>query len=464
MQTAAAYIRVSTDDQTEYSPAAQLKAIKAYCEKNAYLLDPAYIYVDEGYSGRKAEKRPAFMKMIGTAKKKPAPFRVILCHKFDRFARNREDSVVYKSLLHKECGVKVISITESIENDKMCIIMESMLEAMAEYYSINLGEEVKKGMTEKAGRGEPCSIPPFGYKLVDKKLVIVPQEAEIIRKIYGEFIAGGSYFEIAHKLNAMGIQTHRGHAFENRTISYILQNPVYIGYIRWTPTGKIRRNFHSPDSMVVRGTHEAIVDATVFQIAANRIKEIRASCRPYQKPDVKPAHWLKGLVRCSRCGHVLVNSNGYYVCNGYVHGTCTCRNSIRKDRLDALVLRSIQKDLSMPQIMNIQHMASDNPAKQLDEQIAEWKLQLDRCQAAYAKGIDTLEEYAHNKTRITREIAQLNRRRPAEQPSPCPQYILDGMRELLKQDDNRREFAKKIIQEIVWDRESKTLRIVYFTS
>lgn len=463
MQTAAAYIRVSTDDQTEYSPDAQLKAIKAYCEKNDYFLDPAYIYVDEGYSGRKAEKRPAFMKMIGTAKKKPAPFKVILCHKFDRFARNREDSVVYKSLLHKECGIKVVSITESIENDKMGIIMESMLEAMAEYYSINLGEEVKKGMTEKAGRGEPCSIPPFGYKMVDKKLVIVPAEAEIIRKIYADFIAGGSYFEIAHNLNAMEVQTHRGNGFETRTISYILQNPVYIGYIRWTPTGRIRRNFHSPDSMIVKGTHEAIIDASTFQVTANRIKEIKDSYRPYQKPDIKPAHWLKGLVRCSHCGHVLVKSNGYYVCNGYVHGTCTYRDSIRVDRLDKLVLRTIKKDLSIPQTMNIKHMATDSSSKQLDEQIAELKLQLDRCKIAYAKGIDTLDEYANNKSRLTQAIGQLNQRRPTEQQPSCPPYILDCMRGVLNQDDNRRDLVKKIINEIIWDKDSKTLKVVYFT-
>ena len=464
MQTAAAYIRVSTDDQTEYSPDAQLKAIKSYCEKNEYFLDPAYIFIDEGYSGRKAEKRPAFMRMIGTAKKKPAPFKVILCHKFDRFARNREDSVVYKSLLHKECGVKVVSITESIENDKMGLIMESMLEAMAEYYSINLGEEVKKGMTEKAGRGEPCSIAPFGYRMADKKLIVVPEDAEIIRQIFSAFVAGSSYFEIAHNLNGMGIQTHRGNSFENRTISYILQNPVYIGYVRWTPTGKVRRNFNSPDSMIVKGTHEAIIDATTFQMAANRIKEIRNSYRPYQKPDIKPAHWLKGLVRCSHCGHVLVNSNGYYVCNGYAHGTCNYRDSIRVDQLDKLVLRTVKKDLSIPQSMNIKHLATDNSTKELDEQIAELKLQLDRCKVAYAKGIDTLDEYARNKARITHEIEQLNQQKPAEEPASCPQYILDCMRGLLKQDVNRRKLAQQIINEIIWDRESKTIEIVYFTS
>ena len=171
-QIAAAYIRVSTNDQTEYSPSAQLKAIKTWCNNNNYTLDTNHIYIDEGKSGRKAEKRPEFMKMIGSAKTKPAPFDVILVHKFDRFARNRTDSVVYKSLLQKEYGIKVISITETIENDKFSVIMESMLEAMAEYYSINLSEEVKKGMTEKASRGEPLSIAPFGYKMENKQLVI----------------------------------------------------------------------------------------------------------------------------------------------------------------------------------------------------------------------------------------------------------------------------------------------------
>jgi len=136
-QTGACYIRVSTDDQTEFSPDAQLKAIKDYAKKNNITLTKQYVYIDEGISGKKAEKRPAFMEMIATAKLKPRPFDVILVHKFDRFARSREDSVVYKSLLKKEAGIKVVSITESIEDDKFSIILEAMLEAMAEYYSIN---------------------------------------------------------------------------------------------------------------------------------------------------------------------------------------------------------------------------------------------------------------------------------------------------------------------------------------
>lgn len=150
MQRAALYIRVSTEDQAEYSPTAQRKALLDYAGRNDMVVDQEHIYIDEGFSGRTARKRPAFMRMISDAKSKPKPFDVILVHKFDRFARNREDSVVYKSLLRSKCGIKVISITEQLEDDKFSIILESMLEAMAEYYSINLSEEVKKGYDRKS--------------------------------------------------------------------------------------------------------------------------------------------------------------------------------------------------------------------------------------------------------------------------------------------------------------------------
>ena len=97
--------------------------------------------------------------MIGLAKSKPKPFDVILVWKFSRFARNREDSVVYKSMLRKELNIDVVSISEDVGDDKMAILFEAMIEAMDEYYSIILAEEVKRGMTEKEKRGGVLSIP-----------------------------------------------------------------------------------------------------------------------------------------------------------------------------------------------------------------------------------------------------------------------------------------------------------------
>lgn len=132
MKLAACYIRVSTDDQLEYSPDSQLEKIKEYCLRNDYILNTDNIFIEEeGVSGRKASKRQEFQHMIAKAKSKPKPFDVIIVWKFSRFARNREDSIVYKSML-KKIGIDVVSVTESIGDDKISVITEAIIEAMDE--------------------------------------------------------------------------------------------------------------------------------------------------------------------------------------------------------------------------------------------------------------------------------------------------------------------------------------------
>ena len=146
MPTAAAYIRVSTEDQMEFSPDSQLRSIQAYALNHHIELLPAHIYLDEGISGRNTSKRPSFLQMIADAKRKPHPFDLILLWKFSRFARNRQDSIFYKSMLRRECGIDVISITEPLSPDPTSILIEALLEAMDEYYSVNLAQEVRRGM------------------------------------------------------------------------------------------------------------------------------------------------------------------------------------------------------------------------------------------------------------------------------------------------------------------------------
>ncbi|HOV69024.1 MAG TPA: recombinase family protein [Clostridia bacterium] len=462
MKIAAAYIRVSTEDQTEYSPDAQLRAIKDYCAKNDYFLDPEHIYIDEGKSGRKAEKRPAFMSMIAAAKRKPAPFEAILCHKFDRFARNREDSVVYKSLLQKECNVKVISITESIDNDKISLIMESMLEAMAEYYSINLSEEVKKGMTEKARRGEPLTVAPFGYKVENKQLVIIPEEAKIIRKIFTDFINGKPYLQIAKECNAAGIKTHRGNMFENRTIDYIIHNPVYAGYIRWTPTGKVRRNFWHPDSLIIKGQHELIITEQEYAAAQKRADEIKAIYRPYYKPQYNKSHWLVGLLKCCDCAGGMVNNNGYFICKNYCYGKCPTRNSIKAEEIEKIVEEHLKKDMDNPgglKMMNIKRQERDG----IDTSIEMYKQRLNRVKEAYESGIDTLEEYKANKNRILAEINELEKKRKPLIDNQDAERIIPSIKELLEADKEiRGQKARGLIQSITWDKKTRSIAIVYY--
>lgn len=209
---AAAYIRVSTDDQIEFSPASQLNQIHIYAENHQLLLLDSHIYMDEGISGRTAARRPAFLKMISAARETPRPFDVILVWKYSRFARSRQDSIFYKSLLRRECGIDVISITEPLSDDPTSILMEALLEAMDEYYSVNLGQEVRRGMQEKFKRGGVVSIPPFGYQVVEGHFIPDQAKAPYVSMIYQQFLAGSTCPEIAvcliHAASAPPAETH----------------------------------------------------------------------------------------------------------------------------------------------------------------------------------------------------------------------------------------------------------------
>ena len=155
-RTACAYIRVSTDKQEELSPDAQRRLLFDYAKKNNLLLSD--VYIENGISGKKADKRPEFLKMIGTAKSKEHPYDVILVWKYSRFARNQEESIVYKNLLKKN-NVDVISISEPVVDGPFGALIERIIEWMDEYYSIRLSGEVLRGMTENALRGPRCAAP-----------------------------------------------------------------------------------------------------------------------------------------------------------------------------------------------------------------------------------------------------------------------------------------------------------------
>lgn len=271
---AAAYIRVSTDDQIEFSPASQLSHIRTYAEHHNLLLPDCHIYVDEGISGRTAAKRPAFLKMIAAAREMPCPFDVILVWKYSRFARSRQDSIFYKSLLRRECGIDVISVTEPLSDDPTSILMEALLEAMDEYYSVNLGQEVRRGMQEKFKRGGVVSIPPFGYQIVDGHFVPDQVQAPYVSMIYQQFLAGSTCPEIARFLNDSGIRTSRGNPFDSRAVRYILTNPFYIGILRRQahPTAAHDHFYQNTAMDYAQGTHVPLFSPALFDQVQQKLK------------------------------------------------------------------------------------------------------------------------------------------------------------------------------------------------
>ncbi|HEX3021264.1 MAG TPA: recombinase family protein, partial [Lachnospiraceae bacterium] len=414
MDTAAIYIRVSTEDQAEYSPDAQKRLLLEYANRNHYDVPSEYIYIDEGISGRLATKRPAFMRMIGTAKRKPSPFQVILVHKFDRFSRSREDSILYKSLLKRECGVKVISITEHIEDDKFSVILEAMLEAMAEYYSLNLSDEVLKGMTEKALRGGYQAAPPLGYVIEHKgdPPIINEEEASLVHDIFDSFLNQSlSPYEIARSLNSKGYHTKRGNPFEKRTVEYILRNPFYAGYVKWCCKGL------NGKPIISKGVHKALITDVDYE---RIVKHFSKRVTNVYEHSVGSKHWLSGIVKCSNCGRSLIvsqrrlanSTKGYYnlQCCGYQKGLCNISHQISERKLLSTIYDSLKE--IYPQNNNIYqqivHKIISNPQALLNERKKQLEKRLLRIQNAYLNGVDTIDEYKISKISIMSELNDVN--------------------------------------------------------
>ena len=185
---AAAYIRVSTEEQAELSPESQIEEIRRYAEReNIELLDE-YIYIDSGISGKKAGNRPEFMRMISVAKSAGCPFSVILLWKYSRFARNQEESVFYKSILRSRCSIDVISVTEPLIDGPFGSLIERIIEWMDEFYSIRLSQEVKRSMKVNAERGKLQCPAAYGYKAINGELIQMnPEAAEFVRLIFSRF-------------------------------------------------------------------------------------------------------------------------------------------------------------------------------------------------------------------------------------------------------------------------------------
>ena len=200
------YARYSSDSQREESIEGQLRECKDYTERHGITVLGTYI--DRAFSA-KTDKRPEFQRMIKDSAKRL--FDVVIVWKLDRFARNRYDSAHYKHVLRKN-GVKVVSATEKISTDSTGILLESLLEGYAEFYSVELSEKVTRGQRENAlkGKNNGGGI-PFGYMLgEEQKLVVNPLTAPLVIEIFTRYAEGETMRSIVESFTERGLKTKRG--------------------------------------------------------------------------------------------------------------------------------------------------------------------------------------------------------------------------------------------------------------
>jgi len=481
MREAAAYIRVSTDMQTELSPDAQRREVLAYAKLHDMHVDPAYIYVESGASGTAADKRPVFQHMIATAKVKPKPFDVILVWKFSRFARNQEESAFYKSILRKKCGVDVVSVTEPIIEGMYGRLIEMIIEWSDEFYSYNLAQEVHRGMTENALRGGYQATAPIGYRSGGKGEVpvVVPERAAIVQQIFEEFLAGYDRTGIARRLNEAGHRTDKGNSFENRTIDYILRNPFYIGKIRWNNSKHGTRIKNRAEEVIVAdGKHEAIVTREVFEEVQRRLT---LSVRPVKaRSSSTTKHWLSGMLVCSRCGHTLAYSGTqkcpFFQCHEYAKGKCDISHSLTVKKAERLVIAEL-RDILKTGDLAYAYMPEESQKgerRKIEEQLARVAQREKRAKEAYLAGIDTLEEYKAYKGTLKGErdrLADAMSKLNSSSKKDAKPILLERIAyacDVLESDsfshEQKGSVIRSVLKKIVFDRPNETLHFYFYFS
>lgn len=327
MTKAVIYARYSSHGQTEQSIEGQLHDGYAYAERMGYQVVGEYI--DRALTGTK-DQRPDFQRMIRDAEKKT--FSVVIVWKLDRFARNRYDSAIYKARL-KKSGVRVVSVMEAITDSPEGIILEGLLESMAEYYSANLSENVRRGQRESVTKGWFCGgHVPYGYRAENHRLVPRDGEADIAREIFRRYAAGDPLTVIADDLNRRGYRTRAGAVFRASSFDSMVKNPAYAGRLLY-------------NGQEVPGCADALIDEETYARAVARRQMNKRA--PAAAKAVSARYLLQGKAFCGHCGAPMVGESGhghldrvyqYYSCaDRKKKHTCKKKNE-KKDLLERYVV------------------------------------------------------------------------------------------------------------------------------
>ena len=365
--TAVIYARYSTDSQREESIEGQIRECTAYAEKNGFTVVKHYI--DRAISA-KTDNRPQFQQMIKDSER--GIFDVIIVWKLDRFARNRYDSARYKTQL-KRNGVKLVSATEVISAGPEGIILESVLEGYAEYYSADLSEKVVRGMTENALKGiYNGGKVPFGYMIDDTRHYQAdPLTGPYVEKIFQKYADGATMTDIQDWLNQRGIKNPSGGEMSYNTIQRMLSSRRYIGELRL-------RDVVQPNAI------PALVSEELF----NKVQEkLAKNKKAPARHKAEESYLLTTKLYCGKCGALMFGESGvshtgkmytYYKCAAAKKKKTCDKKAVRKQWLEDLVvtetMKLVEDDASMnaiiAKVMELQNQEStDLPIyeKQLKE-------------------------------------------------------------------------------------------------
>ena len=343
-EMAVVYARFSSAKQHETSIEGQLAAAQKYAEKKGYTIIREYC--DRAKTGTN-DNREAFQQMLHDCAKKQ--FSVIIVWKVDRFGRNREE-ITFNKYKAKKNGVRVEYVAENVVEGPEGVILESVLEGMAEYYSLQLSQNVRRGLLEAAKKHH---VPggraiAFGYKAAaDKTYEIDPVTGPIAKKIFEMYAAGSTEFEIIRYLNEQGHRTKRGVAFNRSSLKKMLHNELYIG------------TYIYKDIIRDEGAVPALIDKDTFRKVQDMLKiNKRMPSHKWSYSD----YLLTGKLFCGKCGSSMIGKSGtsrtgdkhcYYGCWNRHNGKGCDKQNVRQDYIEPLVLAKIHEILHDPEIFQL---------------------------------------------------------------------------------------------------------------
>ena len=339
---AVVYARYSSHQQGEQSIEGQLAEAYKFAAAHGYKI--VHEYVDRAMTGRN-DDREQFQEMLkDTAKKQ---FDTIIVWKIDRFGRNREE-ITFNKYRCKKNGVKVVYVAESIPDSPEGVILESVLEGMAEYYSLQLSQNILRGQRASA---EKCQSTggnrPLGY-LTDpetKKFVIDPKTAPTVRMVFDMYATGSTVAEIVDALNAKGLRTLRGGKFTKNSLHSMLKNEKYIGIYTYK------------DEVRIEGGVPAIIEPETFAKVQEMLKiNKRAPAHTWSRAD----YILTDKLFCGHCGSNMMGESGtsktgkkhnYYICSKRKRYRACDKKAVRQEWIEELVLNKVVELLQNEEVL-----------------------------------------------------------------------------------------------------------------
>ena len=336
---AVVYARYSSHNQREESIEGQLRKCREYADQHGFTIIEEYC--DRAISG-KTDERYEFQRMIKDSEK--GRFQVVIMYTIDRFARNRYDAAMYKAKLRKN-GVKLYYTEQSISDEPEGIILESVLEGMAEYYSENLSRGVRRGLRENALKALATNAAPLGYIINnEKKFEIDPVTAPIIKEIFDLYANGKSIRQVVNILNEKGYRTTKGKPFRIGSLDTILVNKKYMGIYEYK-------------DVIIEDGVPAIIDKEVFEKVQMMLKKNKRQSGKMKNPE---AYLLTGKLFCGECGEQMTGESGtsgtgriynYYKCFGRRKSKDCHKQNERKEWIEKLVVEETIKQILKPDVI-----------------------------------------------------------------------------------------------------------------